>query len=276
MATGVDLGGTGLQELSGSIQKETSSPMKTPIFILVEPQLPENIGAVARAMGNFGLHHLRVVNPHVSVVDEKAIATAAGAEKILHGAQLYPTVDAALADITHVYGTCATQRHMVKSYVPLRQAMGEIAEHVQSEGKVAILFGPERTGLHNVDQVKCRQIIQIPADPSFSSLNLAQATVLVAYEWLHSYHQQLKTSPLSMTCEAGLHRGETQPATQAEIQFLLQDLETRLDDIKFWRIAHKKPLMWQNVQNIFTRCDLTTQEVRTLRGMIRMLYNFNP
>lgn len=180
MAPGV--ASTMMKEQQELTQKKgaENNPAPTPIFILVEPQLPENIGAVARAMGNFGLHHLRVVRPLVSIVDEKAIATATGAEKILHAAQLYPTVDAALADITHVYGTCATQRHMVKSYAPLHQAMGEIAEYVQCEGKVAILFGPERTGLHNVDHVKCRQIIQIPADPSFSSLNLAQATVLVA------------------------------------------------------------------------------------------------
>jgi tRNA/rRNA methyltransferase len=127
--------------------------------------------------------------------------------------------------------------------------------------QVGILFGPERTGLTNEELVKCRTVLHVPVDPGFSSLNLAQAVAITAYEW----HQT------QGNFAGKLHLGETVPASNQQIQGFLNTLEANLDEVHFWRIPHKKPIMWRNLQNIFTRMDLTEQEVRTLQGMIKSL-----
>lgn len=231
---------------------------KDPTIILVRPQLPENAGSVARAMNNFSLSKLRLVAPLFSPLEPKAISLAAGADEILQNAQVYESLDDAIADLRYVYATCATQRHMVKRYTPVREAMAEI---VGSEG-VGIVFGPERTGLTNDELPKFRAILHVPVNPEFSSLNLAQSVAITAYEW---YQTQTDY-------KGQLHLGESMPASQEQLQRFLTSLEQRLDAVHFWRIDHKKPIMWQNLQNIFTRMDLTEQEVRTLHGMIRLLY----
>jgi tRNA/rRNA methyltransferase len=141
--------------------------------------------------------------------------------------------------------------------MPVRDAMPAIAA---CEG-VGIVFGPERTGLTNEDFPKFRAILHVPVDPEFSSLNLAQSVAITAYEW-----RQIQ-SPF----KGKLHLGETVPASQAQVQGFLSALEQALDTSNFWRMGHKKPIMWRNLQNIFTRMDLTEQEVRTLRGVIKSL-----
>jgi tRNA/rRNA methyltransferase len=231
-----------------------------PIFILIRPQLPENIGAVARAMANFDLHHLRIVQPICNIQDEKAIATAAGADYLLFQATVFETIDAATADIQWLYGTCATKRHIIKEYVPLPLAMQEIAQKVE-QTKIGLLFGPERTGLDNEILSRCHRIIQIPVNPDFSSLNLAQALILMGYEWF----KQSKNLKIDFEC------GETYPATQSSLARFLMDLEHDLDHTNYWRESHKKPIMWQNLQNIFTRLQLTEQDLRSLRGVFQSL-----
>lgn len=234
------------------------SNVLAPIIVLVRPQLPENGGAVARAMGNFGLKRLRLVAPLFSPLDPKAIAMAAGADPILENAAIYATLEEAIADLPYVYGTCATERHMVKRYSPLREAMPEIA----ACSGVGLVFGPERTGLTNEELAKFRTILHVPVDPKFSSLNLAQSVAIAAYEWHQTRHGTFKEK---------LHLGDSIPAPNGQIQEFLTALEHALDAKHFWRIDHKKPIMWRNLQNIFTRMDLTEQEVRTLRGMIKSL-----
>ena len=208
-------------------------------------------------MGNFGLQTLRLVSPLFSAIDPKAIAMAAGADTILKNATIYSTLEEAIADLPYVYGTCAVERLMVKKYVPVREAMPEIAacEHV------GIVFGAERTGLSNEELPKFRAILHVPVDPEFSSLNLAQAVAVTAYEWYQTQSD----------FKGKLHLGDTIPATNDQIQGFLGVLEHALDEAHFWRIDHKKPIMWRNLQNIFTRMDLTEQEVRTLHGMIKSL-----
>lgn len=231
-----------------------------PIFILIRPQLPENIGAVARAMANFDLHNLRIVQPICNIQDEKAVATAAGADYLLSQATVFDTLEAATADIQWLYGTCATKRHLIKEYAPLPLVMKEIAQKV-TQAKVAVLFGPERTGLDNETLSRCHSIIQIPVNPDFSSLNLAQAAILMGYEWF----KQSKNLKIDFTC------GETHPATQGSLERFLIDLEQDLDHTNYWREPHKKPIMWQNLQNIFTRLQLTEQDLRSLRGVFQSL-----
>lgn len=229
----------------------------TPTIILVRPQLPENGGSVARAMANFGLNKLRLVAPLFAPLDPKAISLAAGADAILEKATIHDTLDEAIADLQYVYGTSATERQMVKSYMSVREAMPKIAA-TQGAG---IVFGPERTGLTNEELPKMRAVLHVPVDPEFSSLNLAQSVAITAYEW---YQTQTDF-------KGKLHLGDTVPASQSQLQGFLTALEFKLDATYFWRIDHKKPIMWQNLQNIFTRMDLTEQEVRTLHGMIKSL-----
>ena len=228
-----------------------------PIIILVRPQLPENGGAVARAMGNFGLKTLRLVEPLFSPLDPKAIAMAAGADAILKNATVHPSLEEAIADLPYIYGTCAVERLMVKKYIPVREAMPEIAVCE----RVGIVFGPERTGLSNEELSNFRAILQVPVDPEFSSLNLAQSVAITAYEWYQTQSD----------FKGKLHLGDSIPATNEQLQGFLGALEHTLDETHFWRIDHKKPIMWRNLQNIFTRMDLTEQEVRTLHGMIKSL-----
>lgn len=231
-----------------------------PLFLLQAPQLPENLGAVARAMGNFGLKELRVIAPQCDVLDPKALATSAGAEFILETAKIYETLEQATHDIHWLYGTCAVQRHLIKEYAPIREAANRIAVQAQS-GEVGILFGPERTGLINEHLARCHSIIQIPVNPEFSSMNLAQASVIIAYE-LSSY---VSTATPTMVY------GETCPAPQAQLQAFLNFLETKLDAINYWRVPGKKPLMKQNLENVFTRLQPTEQDLRSLWGMIDLL-----
>ncbi|WP_032113014.1 RNA methyltransferase [Candidatus Paracaedibacter symbiosus] len=236
------------------------SIQQQPTFILVRPQLAENIGAVARAMANFGLSQLRVINPLCNLLDEKAVATAAGAEHLLHQASVFDSIEAATADLQWLYGTCATQRHMIKEYIPLPLAMTKVMTQL-AQHTVGILFGPERTGLGNDILSRCHQIIQIPVDPDFSSINLAQAVILTGYEWF----KQTQDLHILLNC------GETTLATQGNLQRFLDDLEQALDRANYWREPHKKPLMWQNLQNIFTRLQLTEQDLRSLRGVFQSL-----
>lgn len=227
-------------------------------FILHEPQLPENLGATARAMANFGFTDLRVVSPQCDVLDPTAVAMSVGAEAILESAVVFNTLNDAVADLNWLYGTCATQRHLIKEYLPIRQA----SQRIQTQsGKIGILFGPERTGLSNEILARCHGVIQIPVNPEFSSMNLAQAMVIIAYE-LSQHPRQ---------AEVELNTGETCPASQAQLQAFLTYLEQELDAVDYWRVPSKKPLMRQNLENVFTRLQLTEQDIRSLWGMIDRL-----
>ncbi len=231
-------------------------------FILQEPQLPENLGATARAMANFGFRDLRVVAPHCDVLDPTAVAMSVGAEAILESAGVFDTLQDAVADLNWLYGTCATQRHLIKEYLPIRQA----SQRIQTQsGKIGVLFGPERTGLSNEILARCHGVIQIPVNPEFSSMNLAQAMVIIAYEL--SQHARL--------AEVELNTGETCLAPQAQLQAFLSYLEQELDAVDYWRVPSKKPLMKQNLENVFTRLQLTDQDVRSLWGMIDRLRGKN-
>lgn len=231
-----------------------------PIFLLQQPQLPENVGAVARAMGNFGLEQLRIIAPVCDILDPKAVATAAGAEQILEQATIFPTFETAMADLNWIYGTCATQRHLIKEYIPIHQASERIHQHLLNS-KVGVIFGPERTGLTNPQLARCHGVIQIPVNPEFSSLNLAQAVVLIAYELSHHV----------LSAKTSYNYGETCPASQQQLQAFLSFLEAKLDVVNYWRVAGKKPLMKQNLENIFTRMQPTEQDLRSLWGMIDLL-----
>ncbi|RJF89872.1 RNA methyltransferase [Oleomonas cavernae] len=233
-----------------------------PVVILVTPQMGENIGTTARAMANFGLSELRLVAPRDGWPNERAFSAASGADWILQEARVFETTAAAVADLTRVYATTARDRDMVKPVVTPRRAALEFKAFIDDGRKPGILFGPERTGLENDDVALSHTILNVPTSPRFWSLNLAQAVLLVAYEW----HMLGVESP-----DRFLRIGQTEPAPQGEVQALVDHLVAELDDAGFLRPPEKKPSMVRNITSFIQRAEPTTQDVRTFRGVIRAL-----
>ena len=229
-----------------------------PAIVLIGPQLGENIGTAARAMLNCGVSELRLVDPRDGWPNQKALAAAAGADEVLDGAQLYATTEEAVSDLNLVYATTARRRDMLKVVVTPRQAAAEMRA-AEPKSRVGVLFGPERKGLNNDDVVLADKIIEVPLNPAFSSLNLAQAVLVVAYEWRMAGDD---TEPSTMP------DGQTRPATKQELLHLFEHLEGELDEAGFLYPPEKRPSMVRNLRNIFQRADLRDQEVRTLRGVI--------
>lgn len=236
-----------------------------PAIILVEPQLGENIGMVARAMLNCGLTDLRLVRPRAAWPNEKAIAAAAGADAVLAAATLYETTAAAIADRARVYATTARERHMTKRLITPRAAAGEMRRFGAGCG---VLFGKEARGLDNDDVALADAILSIPLNPGFSSLNLAMAVLIVGYEWWQA--------GVDVAADALQMPPETRPATKAELLGLFEHLEAELDACGFLRLQHQRPTMVRNLRNMLGRANLTEQEVRTLRGIIACLVTGGP
>lgn len=241
--------------------------MTAPVILLVRPQLVENIGTSARAMMNCSLSELRIVNPRdpwplVSPQKERMAAASSGADDVLNSAKMFDDTPAAIADLHVVYATSARPRDMIKEVVTPQQAIAEIMEHIKEGHKVGLLFGPERTGLTNEEIVCAHKIVQIPANPEFSSFNLAQGVLILAYEW------QIANSAAPAS-EMAL--GKTRPATREELFNLFDHLERELDEGGFFTTAELKPTMVQNLRNVLTRAELTEQEVRTWHGIISAL-----
>jgi tRNA/rRNA methyltransferase len=230
-----------------------------PAIVLVEPQLGENIGTAARAMANCGLDDLRLVRPRDGWPNDKAVAAASGADRVLDKARLYPNIAAAIADLRHVYASTARDRYMVKRELTPRRAAEEMREFMAREEPCGILFGPERTGLVNDDVALADTVITVPLNPAFASLNLAQAVLLVGYEWFTA-----KTEPRAEI----LHTGHSRPASKEELLRFFDHFEEALFDSGFLRHPDKRPSMTRNLRNLFQRAQCTEQELRTLHGVI--------
>lgn len=242
--------------------KGQSDGLPGPAVILVEPQLGENIGTAARAMANCGLSELRLVRPRDGWPNAKALSAASGADDVIQNARLFDSTAAAIADLTRVYATTARHRGMIKPVVTPRQAAHEIRAVAARGDRVGVLFGPERTGLVNDDIPLADTILQVPLNPAYASLNLAQAVLIVGYEWFQS----------GVNAPAReLVTNETRPATKAELLNFFAHLEKELDDCGFLRHEDKRPSMVRNIRNIFQRAELTEQEIRTLHGIVKEL-----
>lgn len=233
-----------------------------PVIVLVGPQIGENIGAVARAMLNCGLDDLRLVEPREGWPNPKARAMASGADAVLEGARLYDSAAAAVADLNRVYATTARRRDMVKPVVTPRQAGAEIRRYSADGEACGILFGPERIGLTNEETLLADVLLTVPLNPAFSSLNLAQAVLLVAYEWF----QTGDSTPTRTIPETGARQ-----ATREELFRFFGHLEEALDARRFFKTPELRPSMVRNLRNLFHRAELTEQEVRTLHGVITAL-----
>jgi tRNA/rRNA methyltransferase len=230
-----------------------------PAIILVEPQLGENIGTAARAMMNCGLDDLRLVCPRDGWPSDKAIAAASGADAVLSKARLYPTVPAAIADLVHVYATTARDRGMVRREVTPRHAAREFRKWLAANEACGVMFGPERTGLLNDDVALADTALRVPLNPGFSSLNLAQAVLIVGYEWF--------TSGSTVAAQT-LRRGGSRPATKEELFNFFEHLEEELVKNGFLRNRESRPSMVRNLRSLFQRAQCTEQELRTLHGVV--------
>lgn len=230
-----------------------------PAIILVEPQLGENIGTAARAMANCGLDDLRLVRPRDGWPSDKAVAAASGADSVLDKARLYPSIAAAIADLSHVYASTARDRYMVKRELTPRRAAEEMREFLARKEPCGVLFGPERTGLVNDDIALADTVITVPLNPAFSSLNLAQAVLIVGYEWFTA-----RSEPEPEV----LHTGHSRPARKEELLRFFEHFEEALFDSGFLRHPDKRPSMTRNLRNLFQRAGCTEQELRTLHGVV--------
>lgn len=232
-----------------------------PAIILDRPQLAQNIGAVARAMANFGLSDLRLVAPRDGWPQERAWASASGAEWPLNAARVYDTVADAIADLALVQATTARPRELQLPVLTAREAV-ERAHGEAGQGlRTGLLFGAERAGLETADIALCQTVVTLPVDPRFRSLNLAQAVIILAYEWRMG---------LDARAPAAFRPGP-EPAEAASLIGLYGHLEAELENAGFFHPPEKKPSMVQNLRAALGRARFSEQEVRTFRGVITAL-----
>jgi tRNA/rRNA methyltransferase len=245
-----------------SMQETAQDTARQPAFVLVRPQMGENIGASARAMWNFGLDRMRVVGPRDGWPNERAVALASGAGRLLDRAGLFDDVPGAIGDCTYVYATTARERGMTKPVVTPERAMIEAREMIAAGGRVAVLFGPERAGLENDDIARANAIVSVPVNPDFPSLNLAQCVLLCAYEWRRATVE----AP-----QAVMEMARTDFANGAEIAALGDHFEERLAEAGFFFPEEKAEGMKRNLRNLWSRMPLTRADVQTFHGMMRQM-----
>jgi tRNA/rRNA methyltransferase len=247
----------GTDDVTATSPSPSISSSPPPLIILVRPQLGENIGKAARAMLNFGLTELRLVAPRDGWPNPSAGPAAAGADIVLEQAKVFETVADATADCAHVYATTVRKRGVVK---PVR-APEEAARAIRADvGRSAILFGAERSGLESDEVALARSIITVPINPAFSSLNLAQAVILIAYEWSKG---EALASPPKVDLDP--------PAPQAELEGMIGQLDAMLESAGHFLPPHRAHIDRRTIRSILTKPGWSAQEVRTLRGVLRSL-----
>lgn len=233
-----------------------------PYVILVEPQLAENMGMAARAMMNCGLYNLRLVNPRENHLSDKGIAASSNAEEILEKAQVFASTAEAIADLSFVMATTARHRDQIKPVYTADRAASIIFAQNQQSIKTGLMFGPERTGLHNDDICLSDAIINIPLNPRHCSLNLSQAVLLVGYE----YHKTTIDAPTEQ-----MVINHTELASKDKVLRFCEFLEQQLADCGNFKLGEKRDKMIINLRNIFTRNQMTAQELNTLYGVVNHL-----
>jgi tRNA/rRNA methyltransferase len=244
---------------AGTDKTKEWSAGRAPIVVLVEPQLGENIGAAARAMANFGLSQLRLVKPRQGWPNDKARMMATGAGRLLDGACLYASVEQAIADCNLVVATTARAHDQAKQVFGPREVATMMARRIAAGENVAVLFGRERNGLENDEVALADVILTLPVNPAFASLNLAQAVVIVGYEWF-----KLASGgelPFAMPQKSA-------PAPKQQLIAFFEAVERELEKVEFFRPPDKRETMQINLRNIFTRMQPTQQDIQTLHGVI--------
>ncbi len=239
-----------------------------PAIILIAPQLGENIGTAARAMANCALDDLRLVSPREGWPSAKAVSAASGADWVIEKARLYPSVEAAIGGLVHVYAASARERSMVKREIGPRAATLEMRAALGAGEPCGVLFGPERTGLLNDEMALADTVLKIPLNPGFSSLNLAQAVLILGYEWFSAAGTP---APQALETRQTLSSAPSRPAEKAELFSFFDHLEEALSEKGFFGEPQKRPSMVRNLRNLFQRAGCTEQELRTLHGVVTAL-----
>ncbi|OQM76646.1 RNA methyltransferase [Manganibacter manganicus] len=239
-----------------------------PAIILVEPQLGENIGMVARAMANFGLSELRLVNPRDGWPSEKARAAASRADHVIDAVKVFDDLPSAVTDLNFIFATTARQRDGFKTVRGPVDAGRMLRGRSSAGQRTGILFGRERFGLYNEEVGLADEIVTFPVDPGFASLNIAQAVLLMSYEWMKS--------GLEAETDTNFTGPERQPATKDQLHGLFAHLEAALEARGYFRPAEKKPKMVDNLRAVLTRAGFAEQELKVLRGVVSSLDYFSP
>jgi tRNA/rRNA methyltransferase len=235
---------------------------KNTFFILCRPQLGENIGFAARALKNFNLSNLRLVNPRCTWPNPKAIATAVGAKNILQSAKIYQSIDKSIGDLDIVFATTSRKRKVNKKIISLT----DFTKKIKVNKKIGIVFGAESSGLSN-DEVNCADyLVTIPTNKSFSSLNLSHSLILFCFEIFK--HFSKKNFKFTSAYKSTL-------ATKSEVNNFLSFIIKRLDKKGFLQPSHKRQSMIRNIHNIFHRLNLSEQEIRILLGIFTTLNELN-
>jgi tRNA/rRNA methyltransferase len=244
-----------------------------PALILVRPQLAENIGMVARAMANFGLDELRLVAPRDGWPNERARAAASGANFIVDVATALPTLDEGIADLQWVCATTARQRDLAKPVLTPEQAVAEMGRRIADGQRCGILFGPERTGLETDEIAVADAVVMVPVNPKFASLNLAQATLLLGYEWLKFTAAGTlgRVTTYEKPLSAGAQTRGSEPASKEQLIGFFEHMEGELERLGFFNPPHKRQTVVRNMRSMFSRMEATEQEIRTLRGIVATL-----
>ena len=244
-----------------------------PAVILVRPQLADNIGMVARALANFGLDELRLVEPRDGWPNEKARIAASGANFIVDEARAFPALKEALGDLNWVAATSARQRDLVKPVLTPEQAVAEMRRRMAEGQRCGIVFGPERNGLETDEVANADAVVMAPVNPSFASLNLAQAVLLVGYEWMKQAGSGTlgRVTTYEEALQPGLRTRGSPPASKEDLIGLFEHIEGELDRLGYFKPPEKRPSMVQNMRTMFTRMGATEQEIRTLRGIVKAL-----
>lgn len=238
-----------------------------PVVVLVEPQLGENIGMVARAMANFGLAELRLVNPRDGWPNEKAVAAASKADHILDATEIFENLQDAVADLNLVFATTARSRDGFKQVRGPTEASRIMRNRHRLGERVGILFGRERFGLDNAEISLADEIVTFPVNPAFASLNIAQAVLLMSYEWMNARTDQDADLPFSGP--------QMRPAEKQVLYGLFEHLENALEKRGYFRPPQRRPAMEQHLRAALSRPQFSAEEIRLLRGVISSLDRFS-
>ena len=237
-----------------------------PAIILVEPQLGENIGMVARAMANLGLAELRLVSPRDGWPNEKARSAASKADHVIDGAVVFETLEDATRDLNFVYATTARERYGFKPVRSPVYAASTLREKFKAGEKTGILFGRERWGLSNEEVALADEIVTFPVNPAFASLNIAQAVLLMSYDWMKSGMDDIE--------ETRFQPIEQRPSTKDQVFGMFEQIEEALDARGYFHPPEKKPKMIDNLRAVLSRRSFSEQEVSVFRGVIKSLDAF--
>ncbi len=248
--------------MAGTDRRNKIEFAPSPAIILCEPQLGENIGTAARAMANFGLWDLRLVNPREGWPNDKAKSAAAKADHVIERAKIFDNVQDAIGDLNLVLATTARKRDMFKNVIGPDEAALKLVEVIKGGARGGILFGRERWGLNNQEIALSDIIVTLPADPAFASLNIAQAVLILAYEWRKISKID---KPLPFEGNLGV------PSKKSDYLAMFEHLEGALERANFFMVKEKRPSMVTNIRNMLNRANFNEQELRTFRGIISAL-----